>query len=245
MKPLFGLCSALLGLALTATSLPAADTLPAFPAPKILTLIVGGGSSHDFGRWFNMADMATLNATDRAEVRYTEKPDTLVADLDRLHVIYLSNNQPMTNAELRKKIFAHADAGKGLMLVHPALWYNWKDWPEYNRVLVGGGSRSHDKYGEFEVTVTAPDHPLMKGVPATFKITDELYHFEKDPQGSEIEVLATGKNLATGKTYPVVWVTKHPKSRIVCITLGHDGQSHDHPAYKAMLQNSLLWVAKK
>lgn len=245
MKPLFGLCSALLGLTIAATSLSAADTIPALPQSKILTVVVGGGSSHDFGRWFNMADVATLKATDKADVLYTEKPDSIVESFDRIGVLYLSNNQPMTNSELRTKIFAHADAGKGLLLVHPALWYNWKDWPEYNRVLVGGGSRSHDKYGEFEVTVTAPDHPLMKGVPATFKITDELYHFEKDEKGSEIEVLATGKNLATGKTYPVAWVTKHAKSRIVCITLGHDGQSHDHPAYKTLLQNSLLWVAKK
>ena len=54
---------------------------------------------------------------------------------------------------MRKAIFDFADAGRGLLLVHPALWYNWPDWPEYNRVLVGGGARSHDKYGEFEVTV--------------------------------------------------------------------------------------------
>src|SRR2546430_12713270 len=34
-----------------------------------------------------------------------------------------------------------------------------------NRVLVGGGARSHDKYGEFEVHVNVPQHPVMASVP--------------------------------------------------------------------------------
>src|SRR6266446_354383 len=198
-------------------------------------LIVGGGSSHDFGRWFNQEDSKTLSAG--GKIRYTDKPDDILSALKELDVLYLSNNQPVTNPAVRKVIFDFAEAGHGLLLVHPALWYNWADWPEYNRALVGGGARSHDKYGEFEVTVDAPDHPLMAGVPKTFKITDELYHYQKDEQGAPIQVLASGRNLATGKTYPVVWVTKHPKARVVCITLGHDGAAHESDSYKTILQN--------
>src|SRR5205085_7763 len=127
---------------------------------------------------------------------------------------------------------------------HPALWYNWNDWPEYNRELVGGGARSHDKFGEFEVKVTQPEHPLMSGVPATFKITDELYHFVKDTNGAPIDVLATGTSPVTGKTFPVVWVTKHPKAKIICVTLGHDGKAHELPAYRAIIQNAVKWSVK-
>jgi putative heme-binding domain-containing protein len=208
-------------------------------------LIVGGGSSHDFGRWFNLEDSKTLSADSQAAVRYTDIPDDILSTLKDLDVLYLSNNQSMTNAALRKAIFDFADAGNGLLLVHPALWYNWADWPEYNRALVGGGARSHDKYGEFEVTVDAPDHALMTGVPKTFKITDELYHFQRDEQGAPIQVLATGRNLATGKTYPAVWVTQHPKARIVCVTLGHDGAAHESDAYKTILRNAMKWAAGK
>jgi putative membrane-bound dehydrogenase-like protein len=210
---------------------------------SIRALIVGGGSSHDFNRWFNQADSATLSA--KAKVKYTGDISTVLPALKDIDVLYLSNNQPMQDSELRKAIFGHVEAGKGLLLVHPALWYNWKDWPEYNRVLVGGGSKSHDKYGEFEVTVQETGHPIMAGVPATFKITDELYHHEKDKDGSPIQVLATGTNPVTGKTFPVAWITEHPKARIVCLTLGHDGKAHEHPAFKTLLQNSLAWVARK
>ena len=62
---------------------------------------------------------------------------------------------------------------------------------------------------------------------------------------SPMEVLAEGKNLKTGKTYPVLWVTKHPKARIVCCTLGHDASCHDSAAYKTFLQNSLAWLSGK
>lgn len=215
---------------------------PAADHKKLRVLIVGGGTHHDFDRWFNQADIAILNGTGTAQAEYTDQIDAVLPKLKQIDVLYLSNNQPMKNAELRKGIFDFADSGRGLLLVHPALWYNWNDWPEYNRALVGGGARSHDKYGEFEVTIDQPDHPIMKGVPAKFKITDELYHFEKDSKGASIQVLATGRNLATGKTYPVAWIVQHPKSRVVALTLGHDGQAHEHAAFKTLLQNAVSWV---
>ena len=207
----------------------------------IHALIVGGGSSHDFGKWFQQADSATLSETGKNSINYTDEPSAVLATLKVLDVLYLSNNQPLADDPLRKAIFHFADSGKGLLLVHPALWYNWKDWPEYNRTLVGGGARSHDRYGEFEVTIDDPSHPVTAGVPRAFRIADELYHFERDDQGTPMQILATGKNLTTGKSYPVAWITKHPKAKIVCITLGHDDKAHQHPAYKTLLQNSLRW----
>ena len=208
-----------------------------------LTLIVGGGTHHDFDRWFNREDTGILQASGKLAVSYTDQPEGIGALLPRLELLYLSNNKPITNALVRKAIFDFADLGRGLLLVHPALWYNWTDWPKYNQTLVGGGARSHDRYGEFEVTVTDPKHPVMKGVPATFKLKDELYHFVKDGHGATIEVLATGKSPADERVFPVVWVTKHPRARIVCITLGHDGAAHQHEAFRTLLTNAAVWAA--
>jgi putative membrane-bound dehydrogenase-like protein len=227
-----------------------ADSLPALTfgnraqtISEVRALIVGGGSSHDFDRWFNRADASTLMECAPRSVQYTDKTDSIYSSLTSLDVLYLSNNQPIKDPAGRTGIFDFAESGRGLLLVHPALWYNWADWPEYNRVLVGGGAKSHDKYGEFEVIITDASHPVMAGVPPTFRIQDELYHFKRDEQGTPMQVLATGRNLATGKTYPVVWITQHPKARVACITLGHDGAAHEHPAYKAILKNSFVWAS--
>lgn len=207
------------------------------PASKIL--IVGGGSSHDFEKWFNKADSALLKAA------YTSNVAQVAPALPGVEVLYLSNNQPFPDPATRKAILDHLDAGKGLILGHAANWYNWKDWPEYNRDIVGGGSRGHEKYQEFEVTINDESSPITAGVPKTFKVKDELYGYVKDPKGAEIKVLATGKSLETGKEWPVVFTVAHPKARIVGITLGHDGAAHDSEPYQKLLKNAAEWAAKK
>ena len=135
--------------------------------------------------------------------------------------------------------------GKGLIGLHPGLWYNWKDWPEYNRTLIGGGARGHDRLGEFEVIVTEPAHALVRGVPAKFSIKDELYWFEPDAQGTPIKVLATAHSPSKSKDYPQVFTVEHAKARVVGLTLGHDGEAHNHAAYIQILRNAVLWVAGK
>jgi len=208
---------------------------------------VGGGTHHDFEKFFHQADKATLEKDGFATVEYTEQTDSILPKLANIDVLYLCNNKAFTDAKVRKAIFDFVDAGKGLVLVHPALWYNWdKDWPEYNAKLVGGGSRGHDRYGEFEVRVINKDHPITKGVPETFKIKDELYYHKHDANGSQIEVLAEATQPGgEKKTFPQVWVTKYPKGRVAAITLGHDAAAHSHPAYQTLLRNAIKWAAGK
>ncbi len=224
---------------------PAKPTAKKVPAGAIRTLIVGGGSSHDFNRWFSEADVATLEKGGLASVEYTDDVSSIPARLADADVLYLCTNQAMGDAKVQKAIFDFANAGKGLVLVHPGLWYNWKNWGEYNAQLVGGGARSHDKYQEFEVKCVNPSHPVLQGVAATFRLADELYHFEKDPNGASIQILTQSSRPEGVKTYPSVWVTEHPKARIVCIALGHDGAAHNDANYQAILRNAVQWTARK
>lgn len=213
-------------------------------AAQIRVLMVGGGGSHDFDRWYKQEDAATLEKGGLATVTYTDDPSTILEHLSDTDVLMLANNQPIKDSATRKAIFAFADAGKGLLLAHPAIWYNWRDWPLYNFKLVSGGSRSHEKYGEFTVTVNDKKHPVTKNVPASFKLEDELYHYNADPAGPGIRVLATSKNEA-GVTHPALFVVKHPKARIVGFALGHDAASHELEAYRTILRNAVKWAARK
>lgn len=231
---------------------PAPQPAQAAPARAALqwgagvkTLLIGGGASHDYNRWFNLADVKLLNGTGRITANYLEPQDVTVADVQAADVLLISANKAFPDAAVREAIFAHAHGGKGLVLLHPGLWYNWRDWAVFNRELAGGGARGHDRYGEFEVTATDATHPLMKGVPASFKLSDELYYFEPDAGGTPIKVLATAHSTARNKTYPQVFVIEHPKTRIAGLTLGHDGVAHSHPAYQQLLKNSVYWAAKK
>jgi len=224
----------------------AAPAAPAFQwGAGLKVLIIGGGDAHDYDRWFNKADVKTLNDTGGISANYTDITGGLADAIAGVDVLIVSNNKRFTDDATKQAITRHIENGKGLIGLHPGLWYNWKDWPEYNRVLVGGGSRGHDRLGEFEVVVTDPEHALMRGVPAKFAIKDELYWFEPDAQGTPIKVLATAHSKQKDKPYPQLFVVQHAKARVVGFTLGHDGDAHHHAAYIQLLRNAVLWVAGK
>jgi type 1 glutamine amidotransferase len=212
------------------------------PAKKpIKVLMVGGGSSHDFDKWYKGADVATLERDGLAEVTYTDDPTTILQHLSDTDVLFLANNQPIADDATRKAIFAFAEAGKGLILAHPAIWYNWNDWPEYNKTMVSGGSRGHNKYGNFNVDLTEK-HPVTKGLPAHFSLDDELYYFKVDTAGPGIEILANASNAET-EPFPSIFIVKNPKARIVGIALGHDAASHELEAYQTLIRNAVKWAA--
>ncbi len=254
VAPTFFGITAELGEARPAPAAPAAAPAAAKPAAKAATvtwgeglkvLLIGGGASHDYNRWFNLADVRMLNETGGIDTHYREPQDLVAADVQAADVLVISANKAFPDPEVRKAVFAHAEAGKGLVLLHPGLWYNWADWPEYNRTLAGGGARGHDRYGEFRVAVIEPGHPLVRDVPPEFTLADELYYFDADPAGAKIHVLATAHSKSKDRTYPQVFTVAHDTARIAGITLGHDGVAHSHPAYQRLLRNAVAWVARK
>jgi uncharacterized protein len=222
----------------------------AWTAGKTKVLVIGGGSSHNFGQFFGGTDVATLEAAGLS-VSYTEDRDQAAAELANADVAVISvNRQFFDTPAYRKALFDFAAAGKGLVMLHPGTWYGYPQWPELNAAVVGGGSRGHDKIAKFAVNAVRPGHPVMKDVPASFDVEDELYYMnaeaDKVPAGTTpIEVLAdTSPSVKFGKPHPAVWTTQHPTARIVGITLGHDQRVHDLPAFKTLLTNAVKWAGR-
>jgi type 1 glutamine amidotransferase len=220
----------------------------AWEAGKTKVLVIGGGSSHDFANFFGTTDVATLNAAGLS-VHYTEDRDQATSELANADVAVISVNRKFFDtAAYRKALFDFAAAGKGIVMLHPGTWYGFQAWPELNAKIVGGGARGHDKIHPFEVK-KVKDHPVMQGVPDSFTVEDELYYMnaepEKIPEGTAaIEVLAeTSPSDKFQKPHPSVWVTQHPSARIVGITIGHDQRTHDHPAFKTLLENAVKWAS--
>jgi putative membrane-bound dehydrogenase-like protein len=227
----------------------ATDALPSAPMTwgnGTKALLVGGGSSHDYQKFFNRADSETLKAAGFS-VNYTEDGATTARELKNVDVVVLSvNAAKWATADCRAALNDFIKAGKGVVLLHPGMWYNFGNWPEFNRDLVGGGARGHDNLGEFTVNVINKDHPITKGVTPSFKIVDELYYVKPDANGPAMEVLAeTSPSKRDQKTYPSVFVVKHPQTRVVGLALGHDARAHELPEYKQLLVNAAKWAAGK
>jgi type 1 glutamine amidotransferase len=217
---------------------------------KTKVLVVGGGSAHDFAKFFGDVDGATLTAAGFT-VHYTEDRDQAASEIANADVAVISVNRLYFDTPAwRKALFDFAAAGKGLVMLHPGTWYAFPEWPELNASIVGGGSRGHDRIGKFSVHVVKADHPIMKGVPASFEVEDELYYVNAEPEKlapgtSPIEVLAeTSPSVKFKQPHPSVWVTRHPNARIVGIALGHDQRTHQHEAFKRLLTNAVSWAGR-
>lgn len=218
-------------------------------AGKTKVLVIGGGSSHKFAEFFGTTDVATLKAAGFT-VHYTEDRDQAAAELKNADVAVISVNRKFFDtAAYRKALMDFAGAGKGVIMLHPGTWYGYASWPELNAQIVGGGARGHDKIHPFDVKALKADHPVMKDVPASFTVEDELYYVNAEgvPEGTAaIEVLAeTSNSDKYQKPHPSVWITEHPKAKIVGLALGHDARTHDLPPYRKLLTNAVRWAAGK
>ena len=229
------------------TTAPTGQKFGARKAGQLRVLVAGAGSSHHFPKFFLGTDAQVAKAAgyDVASTPNLKETLELLPQADLF--LFSGNHGQFGTPEFQKAIRDFTGAGKGVVLLHAATWYNWPLETKFNDEFVCGGSRSHG-HSDFPFTVTKPTHPVMAGVPATFTIRDESYNVEfTRPEGAEVLGTIPRQNPKPGQSaiLPSVWVVKQPKARVVCIALGHDEHSHDHPAYQKILLNSLKWVNEK
>lgn len=218
-------------------------------APKkegtLRVLMVGGGSSHDFEKFFHQADKALLKEAQRIDPIYTENAEEAVARLAETDVLVLSaNHRSFGLSPFQSALKTFADAGKGIVIVHAGVWNNWPPATGFNYRFVGGGTPSHGA-GTFTVSQLGQAHPVLEGVAKAFEIQDELYRPALG-SGSPVTVLAeTSEDPKTNRRWPSIWLVEDPKAKIVCIALGHGKEAHENKAYQQLLRNSVRWVASR
>jgi hypothetical protein len=103
-----------------------------------------------------------------------------------------------------------------------------------------------------KVVVEQSEHPVMKGVPSSFKVKrEEWYIYNKSPR-SNVQVLANvdessyqpDSNIKMGD-HPVIWINPKMKARNIYIFMGHSPDLFENEAYKQLVQNAIFWAAGK
>jgi type 1 glutamine amidotransferase len=129
--------------------------------------------------------------------------------------------------------------GQGIVVLHHALlaWEKWEFWNQ----LIGFENRNF-RYKEgldLNITVADQDHDITQRL-ANFTITDEGYvlHGEYDGKG---KVLLSTEHPDAMKQ--VVWAREQEKSRVVCVTLGHDHLAWSNPEFQEVLRSSIEWAS--
>lgn len=223
------------------------------PEKKIQALIITGQSNH---KWREATPYLRdrLEETGRFEVRVVEEfrgagPETL-APYDVVVLNYSDWKKPglRWGDRAENALLDYVRNGKGLVVYHFAA-SAFDGWPEYEK-LIGGAWRAksgHSKAHDFKVDIKDSEHPLTKGLPASFPhYGDELYaNLVWQPN---VHVLATAYDdpslpKGTGKDQPMLWTLSYGSGRVFGTALGHDVNAMKDPGFIVTFQRGCEWAA--
>ncbi|HYC73054.1 MAG TPA: ThuA domain-containing protein [Opitutaceae bacterium] len=130
-------------------------------------------------------------------------------------------------------------------------------WRDGHMVLdESPGTAGHPPRHDFKVVTRAPEHPVMRGLPAEWlHANDEIYSQLRGP-AKNVEVLATAQPdkakypNSSGEHEPMLMAIKYGQGRVFHTTLGHVGPK-DTPPFQAVacagfivtLQRGAEWAA--
>lgn len=243
-------------LALAVTGLAADDK------KEIKVLIITGDqvSAHKWKETTPFIRDFLTKAGMKVDVTETPRKDLTAENLAKYDVLLLNykdtkDGGPDTRwSEENKQAFTDAvKGGKGLLVYHfasAAFVGGSKFDKEFERVIAGGWRKqgNHGKRHVFTVRITDKDHPITKGMPGTFRHSnDELY--QNSVMLADSTVLATAysdKSLDpknSGKDEPVVWVSHYGKGRVCENVLGHDVAAMRSPGFQSLMIRAIEWCA--
>ena len=249
-------------LALGAASLAPAQAPPA----KLQVLILTGQNtaSHDW-RGTTPVLRKLLEDTGRFEVRVNEDPRGMgpetLAPYDLVIASYYDARKPELRWGQRAEtaLADYVRGGKGLVVFHFAT-AAFDGWTEYEK-MSGGNWRPnfghHSARHDFTVTIRDADHPITRGMKATFpQGNDELYaNLKWQPAGS-FHVLATAWDdhslykpgekqpiPGPGKNQPMLWTVDYGKGRVFVTALGHDPDAMKSEIFAVSLVRGTEWAA--
>lgn len=117
------------------------------------------------------------------------------------------------------------------------------------------GTAQHPSPHDFLMTVRAPEHPITKGLPASWlHANDELYSNLRGPaKNVTVLVTATAPTTmpnGTGEHEPILMAITYGRGRVFHDTLGHVGATQKEPIigmnsvdYRVVLQRGTEWAA--
>jgi len=121
-------------------------------------------------------------------------------------------------------------------------------WEWFEGFMGGILYSPHPYYQKGTVAIEDRKHPVTKGLPQRFEVSDEWYEFNKSPRGN-VRVLATAdestykQNKPMGD-HPIIWTNEHYR-RMIYIAIGHDPSILENKDYLHLLRNAILWAGEK
>ena len=148
----------------------------------------------------------------------------------------------------KKQVAGYLERGGGLVVIHSATWTRPKADPEV-AALMGVGGFSRYRHGEVRVEMSAPGHPVCRGLPQTIILNDEPYWPPTPPvDASRVTVLAFTREKVADKDaesqpQPLFWGHTVGRGRVFGCVPGHFSWTFDDPWFRLWLLRGVAWAA--
>jgi uncharacterized protein len=244
-RPIMTLCI----LCLAAAFALAAYSGQAQPANKQKTALFvwGGWEGHEpkqcvdiFAPWLESQGF-------KVEISNTLDAYNDLAKLKSLDLIVQVYTQGTITPEQEGNLEAAVKSGVGLAGWHGGLADSFRSNVEYE-FMVGGQWVAHPGgIVDYDVDITKPGDPIVKGLKKQFHMKSEQYYMQVDPLD---EVLATttfsGQYApwTKGVVMPVVWKKHYGEGRVFYTSLGHVAADFSVPEAREIVKRGLLWAAR-
>jgi type 1 glutamine amidotransferase len=151
--------------------------------------------------------------------------------------------------------YLEQDKGSWVGFHHPTLLGVFDGYPmwQWYSAFMGGIEFKDCIHGGTTALLTIEDknHPVLKGLPASFSTRDEWYTYNKSPRGN-VHVLANideatyvpNINIKMGD-HPVIWTNDHIKAKNIYIAMGHFPELFKDDNFALLVKNAIFWAAKK
>jgi type 1 glutamine amidotransferase len=225
-------------------TLPAELPAPGRAAGAVRALLVIGGHEHEtefYSIFGGYHDLDWINVDTSA--------GAFQHDLRKKYdVIIMYDFSRDLDDTCRQNLRDFVAADKGIVVLHHAL-LNYQKWNWWWEEVVGGRYRldqegsdppSSVKLGQQIYVTPAEPHRVLTGV-APFHIVDEGY--KNLWMSPHIRPLLTTDNPTSD--HNLAWIGPCQTSRVVAIQLGHGHTAFDHPMYRTVVHNAILWAADK
>jgi hypothetical protein len=209
-------------------------------------IVWGGWNGHDpeecaaiYRRWLH-EDGFTV----RVETDTSVFGDPAIHDLSLIVPIFTMSKIDNEHA----KNFAKAiEGGVGVGGHHGGMSDAFREAVDYQFVIGGQWVAHPGNIIDYMVDVTAPDDPIMQGIPASFPYHSEQYYMHMDPS---VDVLATttfsGEHApwTKGVVMPVVWKRRYGAGKVFHCTLGHSVSEFENPNFASIVRRGINWAAR-
>lgn len=208
-----------------------------------------------------------------------ENMEGFVPNFSAYKLVVLDYNGDLWCPKAQDKFVEYVQNGGGVVVYHAAN-NSFPTWKAYNEICALGGwegrnekdgpylywkdgklikdssdgpGGSHGEQREYVLTARNSNHPIMKGIPSSWKHgKDELYDRMRGPANVGtlmFTAFALKERGGSGREEPLIFTVDYGKARIFHIMLGHAGESlENNPSmqctgFQVLLQRGAEWAA--